>query len=83
MPPAYLKAPPAVTPNRPVRWWCDGKATFDSALLAMEVAARSKTKGNRCIYRCGTCGRFHVGGETDRFAATTSKAAKAALIRSR
>lgn len=63
MPPAYLKSPPVI-PTIGVAYWCAGKAPFASAHLAMEVAGRSMEKGPRHIYRCRTCGHFHVG--TDR-----------------
>lgn len=81
MPPAYLKSP-AVIRTVGIAYWCDGKAAFDSAHLAMEVAERSQTKGPRHIYRCGSCGCFHVGSE-HRNAGAPNKAVLAQLIRRR
>jgi hypothetical protein len=58
---AYLKGPVASMSRPPLsKWWCDGKVAFESAVLATEVAGRSKGKGRRGIYRCESCGRFHV-----------------------
>jgi hypothetical protein len=39
---------------------CEGKVAFESPKLARKAAKRGKKK--REVYRCGACGRWHVGG---------------------
>lgn len=56
---AYLASPPVTRVVR-VNFWCEGKRPFESAVLAQSVAERSR-HGPRQIYRCPTCGTFHVG----------------------
>lgn len=81
---AHLKSLTPPPPARRSDWWCDGKEVFDSVVIANEAASRGgKTKGPRSVYRCPTCGRFHVGEDRTRKFAVTTKAAKAALIRFR
>jgi len=73
---AYLKGPPAL----PTIWhphWCSGKHPFESAIQAQEVANRSEYAMQ--IYRCATCGRFHIGGAPKRGEA--SKTVARTLIR--
>jgi len=60
---AYLKVPPA--PTAPSRWWCDGKARFESALLAQAIVDRKRKKSrNHGIYRCYSCGCWHIGNNS-------------------
>ena len=37
---------------------CTGKQAFASPTLAREAASRKKA---RAVYRCGDCGKWHVG----------------------
>lgn len=40
---------------------CDGKRQFDSAKVALEVAARRRRDSTkRVAYHCGTCGKWHL-----------------------
>lgn len=75
MPAAYLRAAP-VLPSVCIPYWCAGKAKFESAALAAEVAARSH-RGPRQHYRC-SCGYFHVGAS---LVAIGTRAAARELIR--
>lgn len=77
---AHLKAPATAKPDtRWVRYWCEGKEQFESAVLAQEIAARCKRE-TREIYHCTACGRFHIGSQSSarRY---SSKATAATLIR--
>ena len=55
---AYLASPPVPRVVR-VHYWCEGKQPFESAVLAQSVAEKSR-RGPRQIYRCSTCGTFHI-----------------------
>lgn len=39
-------------------FWCEGKAAFDSRVLASKAAKRRTA---RDVYRCITCRKWHVG----------------------
>jgi hypothetical protein len=80
MPPAYLRGPTDVLPSVQIPYWCAGKESFDSAVLASEVARRSG-KGPREHYWCRSCGSYHVG--THRRGAEAAKFVVAELVRSR
>lgn len=73
---AYLSGPPAAPGTTRTNWSCDGKAAFESAVIAVEAANRSRAKGPRSIYRCDACGRFHVSGTKTRLFETAPKANK-------
>lgn len=47
---------------------CEGKFPYDSAQLANTVARRrTKAKKERLMsYRCGVCGKWHLGGNSKR-----------------
>lgn len=55
---AYLKASPVSAP--PSKHWCDGKAAYVNPSLAHAVASR-KSYENKEVYRCITCGQWHLG----------------------
>lgn len=41
---------------------CDGKVSFDSFKRANDVVKRPTKRGlSRTAYRCGHCGKWHVG----------------------
>lgn len=61
MPPAYLKGPTNVLPTIRIPYWCAGKESFDSGILAQQIAGRSRRE-HREIYWCRSCGSFHIGG---------------------
>jgi hypothetical protein len=68
---AYLQGPSAIRTIR-VRYWCEGKERFDSAVIAMQASSR---KANRNVYFCKNCGFYHVGrnGENKRSSAKAIK----------
>lgn len=73
---AYLKAPEALRSTQ-IPFWCAGKVGFDSAVLAYIAATRSRDK-RREHYRCGSCGKFHIGEVGGK---STSHASAIGLIR--
>lgn len=77
---AYLKAPP-VLPSVRIPYWCAGKEAFESAVLAADIAARCRAEA-REIYRCRTCGSFHIGSQRSRHRPAASATVTAELIRS-
>lgn len=77
MPPAYLKGPADVLPTIQIQYWCAGKQSFESGVLAAQVAARSN-KGARETYWCRSCGSYHIGSA---IGSPSPKAAVAELVR--
>lgn len=64
---AYLKGPDALRSiSYRVPYWCVGKKKFDSAVLANEIAGRPGKERPAHMYRCPTCGSFHIGSRPHR-----------------
>ncbi len=40
---------------------CSGKIAFESPRLAHEVGGRKNGMSKRSVYRCSTCGKWHLG----------------------
>lgn len=57
---AYLRGEATPLPSVHIRYWCQGKQRFESAVLAVAVAGRSR-RGYRRHYWCRNCGGFHIG----------------------
>lgn len=82
MPPAYIKGPTAgILPSTQIPYWCAGKESFESGMLAAQVAGRHNGKGPRTTYYCRTCGSYHVG--TDNGSEPAPKSIVAELVRRR
>jgi len=59
MPPAYLKSS-SEDAAKIAAAECFGKVGFESYNLAATVARRKRKERPRKLYRCPTCGKYHL-----------------------
>lgn len=62
---AYSEAAKKMAKARPAIA-CEGKDGFDSQVIAAQIARKSNRRkdGDVSEYRCGHCGRWHIGGSS-------------------